>query len=80
MESVTTGRKLPCGHDLCTTCAREWLRSHTTCPFCRANVPGGRTTEVRVAAVPEVEPVRVDFDGEMELMFQMALFRSVIEF
>mmetsp|Transcript_41161 Transcript_41161/g.74036 ORF Transcript_41161/g.74036 Transcript_41161/m.74036 type:complete len:110 (+) Transcript_41161:626-955(+) len=37
--------RLPCHHDFCEHCAREWLKNHHTCPVCRFEFPE-RDTQV----------------------------------
>jgi hypothetical protein len=27
---------MPCGHAICLECGTEWLKEHSTCPFCRS--------------------------------------------
>ncbi|XP_051978409.1 autocrine motility factor receptor a [Xyrauchen texanus] len=43
-DSMTTARKLPCGHLFHNSCLRSWLEQDTSCPTCRMslNINEGR--------------------------------------
>ncbi|XP_051546326.1 E3 ubiquitin-protein ligase AMFR-like [Myxocyprinus asiaticus] len=44
-DSMTTARKLPCGHLFHNSCLRSWLEQDTSCPTCRMSLninEGGR--------------------------------------
>lgn len=43
-DSMTTARKLPCGHLFHNSCLRSWLEQDTSCPTCRMslNIHEGR--------------------------------------
>jgi hypothetical protein len=41
-ENYEVGKQvmeLPCGHQFCVGCGRQWLRRNCTCPVCRSEVP-----------------------------------------
>lgn len=47
-DSMTTARKLPCGHLFHNSCLRSWLEQDTSCPTCRMSLninEGGRERE-----------------------------------
>uniref|UniRef100_A0A671QRL0 E3 ubiquitin-protein ligase AMFR n=1 Tax=Sinocyclocheilus anshuiensis TaxID=1608454 RepID=A0A671QRL0_9TELE len=47
-DSMTTARKLPCGHLFHNSCLRSWLEQDTSCPTCRMSLDineGGRERE-----------------------------------
>ncbi|XP_076863719.1 E3 ubiquitin-protein ligase AMFR [Brachyhypopomus gauderio] len=48
-DSMTSARKLPCGHLFHNSCLRSWLEQDTSCPTCRMslniNEGGGRERE-----------------------------------
>ncbi|ROL55363.1 E3 ubiquitin-protein ligase AMFR [Anabarilius grahami] len=65
-DSMTTARKLPCGHLFHNSCLRSWLEQDTSCPTCRMSLninEGGREREEgqreplddNIAAVPGTE-------------------------
>ncbi|KAL8130488.1 hypothetical protein V2J09_019643 [Rumex salicifolius] len=56
-EQNETLRLMPrCGHVFHSGCVDVWLRSHATCPYCRAPVvvepPGGPSPEVWIVVAP----------------------------
>jgi hypothetical protein len=51
MVTTTNRRVLPCGHVFHGSCVKQWLRDHTTCPMCRANVSRPRARETNESAV-----------------------------
>lgn len=87
-EDTTSIRKLGCDHELCTGCAKRWLQSHSTCPFCRADIPGNRITHPERPTTPDPPPEFTqpyfhaweDMELEMEMeIFQIVMFQSVLE-
>ncbi|XP_062847520.1 autocrine motility factor receptor a [Trichomycterus rosablanca] len=47
-DSMTSARKLPCGHLFHNSCLRSWLEQDTSCPTCRMSLninEGGRERE-----------------------------------
>lgn len=34
-KPVKRRARLPCGHDFCSTCIKEWAKKETSCPLCR---------------------------------------------
>lgn len=73
-EGVAT---LLCGHQFCTACAVEWLKSHSTCPVCRqgqsdlpgvgktGGVAGGMAAEAPTASTrtgARVDPSLIEFE------------------
>lgn len=41
LEAMAAGTEvvdLPCGHTFCNGCSTQWLKSHRTCPVCRAEI------------------------------------------
>ena len=63
------GRKLPCGHMMCTRCLEKWHTScrdswiRTTCPMCRAPIP---TTLVAGGAQQLFGGLQGGYDGGYE--------------
>eukprot|EP00873_Tetraselmis_striata_P023348 jgi/Tetstr1/443612/TSEL_031611.t1 len=47
-DAPSTAR-LPCTHDFCEGCARQWLAEHATCPVCRYEFPEADTQIVSTA-------------------------------
>ena len=41
-----TQDKLICGHILCDTCHKSWLKNHDTCPCCRISLQSYVNTPV----------------------------------
>jgi hypothetical protein len=35
-ENEVSGFTVPCGHTICSACARMWFDTHSICPYCRA--------------------------------------------
>ncbi|XP_030646188.1 E3 ubiquitin-protein ligase AMFR isoform X2 [Chanos chanos] len=65
-DSMSSARKLPCGHLFHNSCLRSWLEQDTSCPTCRMSLninEGGREREERqrepldenMAAIPGAE-------------------------
>ena len=40
LEAHEGGVRLPCGHLFHESCVAEWLRRNSSCPHCRAQLPG----------------------------------------
>jgi hypothetical protein len=37
-----------CSHHFCEECIDSWMREHSTCPLCRANINNGTNDETQV--------------------------------
>ena len=46
-------RKLSCGHSFCHGCVTPWLKTHSTCPLCRAIVLEGVEAGAPLSEVPQ---------------------------
>jgi hypothetical protein len=42
---------LECKHEMCISCCKEWLESHTTCPFCRDNLAAHELPESQAVII-----------------------------
>jgi len=42
---------LECKHEMCISCCKEWLETHTTCPFCRDNLAAPKSSSVVVETI-----------------------------
>lgn len=54
-DNVPVMATLECKHEMCITCCKEWLETHTTCPFCRDNLAIPETQELNAVNIETTE-------------------------
>ena len=66
-----------CGHILCSSCLKEWLKNHTTCPICKKNLEGKEAFLINSTNKEEINPLISKYGSKLGKL--ISYIKSLIE-